>query len=828
MNDKKYFPAVEETNHEGLVRISAAVRLVSIQSVRLRQKYTSNLKTEEKVNPYLLHLPLLHAMAKFPGNITFSLNMLTFPVPAYPLSGKVEMAIVITASGTDHQEVVSDLFGRYASFFSLLSSFLPYAEFEVVKDEAELQKWLHPFRPVSVFSIDRYRDSFSLTVDPKSKKEKNIGFLSANGKNNETPVIKYLFPWSQDGRTDLATIIEALLFCPSSIWFQVRLGPSLISPEEIAILKESLSLCEELINGIQSNLSVLSVQTQGLRSSISERLWQQNRPAFIGGCFLCSDSELDEALVSAVAGQISPAPIMQGQHNIPLKGGSDIQPLAVLDFLNPDCFSPLSILTADEAACVFRIPYAEKQDPPGLPVKSYRTGLAATCLFQENTKEMLFIGNNRHRGHINPIHVTNDDRMRHTFVLGMTGTGKSTYMESMCLRDIYQGRGCCFIDPHGDSVEKILQFYPIERRGDLVLMDFLDRSRVVPFNLLVWQDEEERDRIIDDLYGWLEITYDMRMAGGPMFEQYFRSFFRLLMGEEPRSDFQPMISDFIRLFVDRRFRDYCLKQCHDPQVLRMMHQASEAGGEAKLENMAPYITSKLNRFELDKGLQIMTGQNSMALNVHEVMNKGKVLLVNLGRGRFGETTSGLLASQIVSRFQGAAMKRIDMKAATRRDFFLFCDEFETVASEPFISMLAESRKYRLGLILANQYADQLERRKITSGDSVLKAILGNVGNITCFRLGINDAMTMASVFQPEFNNEDLVNLPTGNCYVNLKTSRCNPSSFSLETKYFQAKDRPDHVQKLRDASNAKYTIPVEQAKRNLEKHNSQIETLCER
>ena len=828
MNGGNYFPATKEISYKGQVWISAAVRLASIQSVRLRKTYSSDLETEKQINPYLLHRPLLHALANSPGNITFSLNMLTFPVPAYPLSGKVEMAILITAFGTDRKAVISDLLSRYASSFSLLSTFLSHAEFEVVKDEIELHKWLFPFQPVSVFSIDRYRDSFALTVDPKSMQEKNIGFLSAIGKNEEIPAIRYLFPWWQDGRCDLATVVEALLFCPSSIWFQVRLRPSLISPEEITLLKESLTTCEELINGIQSKLSVLSVQTQELRSAISERIWQQNRPAFLGGCFICSQSELDEALISAVAGQISPPPIVKEQHNLPLKGGSSFQRIAVQDFLNPDYFSPMGVLTADEAACSFRIPYAEKQDPPGLPVKSFRTGLAVSGLFEENTKSMLFLGNNRHRGHINPVFVSNEDRLRHSCIMGQTGTGKSVYLESMILQDIYQGKGCCFIDPHGDSIEKILQLYPKERIKDLVLIDFLDRGRVVPFNLLTWQDEEERDRIIDALYGWLDITYDMRSTGGPMFEQYFRSFLRLLMGEEPRKDFQPSISDFIRLFVDKQFRNYCLKQCQDPQVLRMIQQASDAGGEASLQNMAPYVTSKLNRFDLDKSLQLMTGQDSMALDFQEVMNRGKVLLVNLGRGRFGETISGLLASQIVSRFQGAAMKRIDMKAEKRRDFFLYIDEFQNVASEPFIAMLAEARKFRLGLILANQYADQLERRKITSGDSVLKAVLGNVGNTTCFRLGINDAMTMASVFQPDFNSEDLINLPIGNCYVNLKTSRCNPSSFSMETEYFQAPNRPGYVRRLRNASNAKYTIPMMQAKENIEKHNSQIEKLCGR
>jgi len=242
--------------------------------------------------------------------------------------------------------------------------------------------------------------------------------------------------------------------------------------------------------------------------------------------------------------------------------------------------------------------------------------------------------------------------------------------------------------------------------------------------------------------------------------------------------------------------------------------------------MAPYVASKLNRFVLDKGLQLMTGQEAMSLDFQDVMNSGKVMLVNLGRGRFGDTISGLLASQIVGRFQNAAMKRIEMKPDERREFFLIIDEFQNCATEPFIAMLAEARKFKMGLVLANQYADQLERRKTESGDSVLKAVLGNVGTTVCFRLGVNDAKTMGDVFYPTFTSEDLVNLPLGNCYINLKTSRSNPTSFSLETTYIESEERSSHVARLRELSNRKYTIPVETARKNLSRHNEYIKDHC--
>jgi hypothetical protein len=832
------FPAIDDHEEAGQVRVSSAICLASIQSVKLRRNIEDDKFKDDRFSPFRLHRQILQALASWPENITLSMNLLTIPEPAFPLGGKVEIAIVITVSGTDRQVVITDLISRCANLYALLATFLDGAEFEIIppedlkeKNSKELKRWLKPLQPKFVYNIDRFLDSFTLAKETlKASRKEYIGFLSSSTSTSipiaGVPKINYLFPWHQERDSDLAMVLEALLFHPAPIWLQVRLRPALVSAVEKAVLEESLTVCEELISGAYSAQSILSVQTKALREAISERMWQQNRQAFHGGCFLCSESALDDALVTAVAHEISSMPNVKDQPYLPLNGGVSITPLAVQNFLNPDYFSQHGIMTVDEAACAFRIPWPEKIDPQGLPIKTHRTGLIDPVLLHRNTSDMLLLGSNRHSGHINPVRVSDEDRMLHTCVMGQTGTGKSVFLESMILQDIAKGKGVCFIDPHGDSVEKILQLYPEKRIDDLVLIDFLDRKRVIPFNLLAYRDVEERDRIIDDLYGWLDLTYDLKITGGPIFEMYFRGYLRLLMSHEPRIDFKPTLIDFLRLFNDSNFRKYCLSKCQDPAVMRIIDQTVEAGGEASLNNITPYITSKLNRFFNNEDLKLMVGQTEMSLDFTEMMNSGKVMLVNLGRGRFGEIAAGLLASQIVSRLQSAAMKRIAMKAEDRRDFFLYVDEFQNVASEPFIAMLSEARKFRLGLILANQYADQLDKRNTSSGNSVLKAVLGNVGNTTCFRLGINDAKTMEGVFQPTFNSKDLINLPIGTCYVNLKTGQSNPVSFSLETKYLKGAVRPGYANKLRQASNAKFTISLEHARSDLESNNSQIDTLC--
>lgn len=831
MGNEFFFPAIIEREDGGQIRATAAIRLASLQSVRLRKSVFA-WEEEKTPSPYSLHRPLLQALADWPENVTISLNLLTLPVPEYPLSGKIETAILVTVMSGNRQEAIADLLGRTANLFSLLTTFLDKAEFEMITpaEQYEIERWMQPFSPASVYAIDRYRDTFVLALDPKEYSGGNhpIGFLSsAQDKKSSrgAPSIPYLFPWFQGVPCDLATVADALLFHPSPLWLQCRLRPARMGKEELAELEKSLTVCEELLGRDQSAQSILSQQAQALRKALSERMWQQNRQVFRGGVFMCSESPLDEALVAAVAEVISPVPETDAQSHLSVKGGVSVNSLPAAAFLDPDYFSPSGIMTVEEASCAFRIPYPGAADPPGFPIKSFRTGLVASSILQETTPDMILLGHNRHRGHINPVRVSDEDRFRHMVVMGQTGTGKSVFLEGLAISDIIRGKGICFIDFHGDSIEKILQHYPEERADDLVLLDFLDREKVVPFNILACRDDEERDKIIDDLYGWISLNYNLSIAGGPVFEQYFRSFTRMLMAQELRSHFQPTIADFSRLFVDSDFRGFCMRKIQDEDVRRSVSQAIAARGEGDIDNMAPYVASKLNRFVLDKGLQLMTGQEAMSLDFQDFLNNGKVVLINLGRGRFGDTISGLLASQIVGRFQNAAMKRIDMKPDERREFFLIIDEFQNCTTEPFIAMLAEARKFKMGLVLANQYADQLERRRTESGDSVLKAVLGNVGATVCFRLGVNDAKTMGDVFYPTFSSEDLVNLPLGNCYINLKTSRSNPTSFSLETTYVERQERSSHVARLREISNRKYTISVEAARCNLLKHNEAMENL---
>jgi type IV secretory pathway TraG/TraD family ATPase VirD4 len=400
----------------------------------------------------------------------------------------------------------------------------------------------------------------------------------------------------------------------------------------------------------------------------------------------------------------------------------------------------------------------------------------------ENEKGAIRLFVNEYQGMTQPVHIDPEDRMRHAFIMGQTGTGKSTLLERMIVQDIWAGRGVAVIDPHGDMIDNILGRLPRDRAEDIIVFDFLDRERPLGFNILQWRDWVERDLIIDELYRTIDRIYNLKETGGPMFEQHFRNFLKLLMGESKRPGFTPSILDFIRCYTDSSFRRWLLSSTTDREVIDFVTCAEEASGEAVLRNMAPYVTSKFGRFVNDTTLKRIVGQEKSSIDFDEVMNKGKILLVKLGKGRFGSEVSALLANMLVARFKYSAMKRGEMPKSERRDFFLYCDEAHNLPRDNFSELLAEARKYRLGLVMATQYCAQLGSVDGGRGDDLLAAIFGNVGSLITFRSGTQDAEHLARGFKPHFNQLDIISLPNYHGYARMSLNNRSIPPFSFRTE----------------------------------------------
>ena len=355
------------------------------------------------------------------------------------------------------------------------------------------------------------------------------------------------------------------------------------------------------------------------------------------------------------------------------------------------------------------------------------------------------------------VHLGDEDRLRHLYVCGATGTGKSTLLYNMAVQDIESGRGVCVVDPHGDLHAALLRSIPEGRVNDVVVIDPTIEEWSVGLNFLECTGTSRRMQIgyiVNEALKIFESLYDMRLVGGPMFEQYMRNALLLLLQADGYDE--ATLVDVNRVFEDREFRHSLLKHCSDPIVVGFWtRQAERAGGEATLTNMAPYVTSKLNQFVTNPLLRPLIGQPRSTIDLREVIDSGRILLVNLARGRLGRLDSHLLGMLVLGRLFLAALSRADVDVTSRRPFNLYVDEFQNVITETTAQALAESRKYGLCLTLANQTLSQLEG----PAGKLLEAVLGNCGSFAFFRLGVPDAERLERYTRPELSALDLQELP---------------------------------------------------------------------
>lgn len=503
-------------------------------------------------------------------------------------------------------------------------------------------------------------------------------------------------------------------------------------------------------------------EADALAREALHRVTALEAPVLAACTFVVSDGPVSPALVATVQGALDDASVQQGQAGAHLlfKGGSVSNPAApedVLDSLEEPGFDVL--FSPREAASFLRTPMPCAEDLPGVAINRARTGRMVGSAGNDCS-----IGFNRHRGRGLPVALDDEVRFKHTYVVGQTGTGKSTLLLNMALHDIRAGRGVAVLDPHGSLIDDILARFPEERKDDAVIVDVTDVERPVGFNLLKIDAADPleyrrmRDIIIDDLLAFLKRHYNMEHAGGPVFETHFRGMLSLLIGLDPPDDsLIPNLAVFRSLYTNEDLLTRLASRVEgkDFVIDDFVKEIRAARGDWSLSNMATYITSKLNLFVFDVALRCITCQNNV-LDIDSIVNEGKVLLFYLGKGRFGEEPAGLLASQIVSRIRYAVMKR--GASANHRPFYLYADEFHMFADKRFGEMLAEARKFGLSLTLAHQYAEQIP-------DDVLKAVLGNVGTMAVARVGAQDAGKLESLFLPYFSKADLSSLPNYKAYV---------------------------------------------------------------
>lgn len=425
------------------------------------------------------------------------------------------------------------------------------------------------------------------------------------------------------------------------------------------------------------------------------------------------------------------------------------------------------ILNSEELASIFHFP-TENISTPGIRWFMAKRSPAPADL----PKEGIILGRNAYRGEETLIRLSEADRRRHLYAIGMTGTGKSTFFESMILQDIREGKGLAVFDPHGELVEELLAKIPKERAEDVIYFDPSDTSRPMGLNLLEWKTKEQKDFLVQEAVQIFYKLFDPNGQGfiGPQFEHWMRNAALTLM-DYPGGG---TLIEIPKLFTDDGFRQERISHVSDPVVKSFWTQQLAKTADFHKSEMYNYFISKFGRFMTNTTMRNIIGQSKSAFDLREAMDSGKILLINLAKGEIGEINSNLLGMIFVARLFTAALSRSDIDEEKRRDFYLYVDEFQNFATDTFASILSEARKFRLDLNITNQYIAQIP-------EQIRDAIIGNVGSLIAFRIGVPDAEFMAKEFEQVADQNDLTSIDSFNCYAKILVNNSPSKPFSMQT-----------------------------------------------
>jgi len=452
-----------------------------------------------------------------------------------------------------------------------------------------------------------------------------------------------------------------------------------------------------------------------------------------------------------------------------------------------------SVLTSEELATIFHFPNKAITTPNIFWLNAKRAPAPAII-----PTSGLYLGKSTYRGLAKPVYMDIDDRRRHIYIIGKTGTGKSEFLKDMVMQDIRGGQGLAVIDPHGDLIDDILPMIPPRRAEDVILFDPSDTTRPMGFNMLEAQTEEQKHYVVSSIIGLMYKLFDPNKTGiiGPRFEHAIRNAMLTVMYEKGST-----FVEVVRVLTDANYVQELLPKVQDPIIRRYWTDQIAQTSDFHKSEVLDYIVSKFGRFVTNKMIRNIIGQSDSAFNFRKVMDEGKILLINLAKGKIGEENSSFLGLILVPKILVAAMSRQDMPKDQRRDFFLYVDEFQNFATPDFAQILSEARKYKLNLIVANQFIGQME-------EEVKNAIFGNVGSLISFRVGVTDANYLQHEFQPVFQEADLINVERYNTYVKTIVGGEPVTPFSMDLTRDLNKEKamanPRVAELIRELSRLKY------------------------
>lgn len=716
----------------------------------------------------------LGALRDSAGDPVFALRWISQPHATISERGQLTFAILVRVTASD-----ADLCHAHAlELWSALRPMLPGAQahmysFEPVMDEAELEHLLRPFEPVTLAEVVRREET------PKV------------GGNRYT-----VYPF-MPGSPHLHTLCWALLRQPGPAMLSVHLVPTSLQPWEEARFDR---IMHESDNGdsLDPNNAPVTYNDPVSRWWQGAPQWgqaQANRhlvdylrsQAYILRVNVATGpqtpSVLPDIIASTLFGPVRPVQnALYGGYEV-VRALTDTEQaiarrnLQTVDVEGwvysaaPAAASRLRHLVSEsEAVLAFRLPIPAQEGLPGVAVMDVKPVAPPPDLPLSGT--MLGESVARVAGVPLLVYQSDDDRRRHTYIVGKTGVGKSTLLKTMALQDMEAGHGVCVIDPHGDLIDELLGYIPLERIEDVILFDPSDVERPIGLNLLEAASDTERYQIVNEFIGLLVRMYDPHEQGivGPRFQHNVRNAMLTAMAIEGNT-----LIEVVRVLTDSDYVTQLLPHVTDPVVKNYWEKQIANTSDFHKSEILDYIVSKFSRFVGDALVRNIIGQSRTTLDFRGIMDQRKILLVNLSKGRIGPENAQFLGLLLVQRLLLTALSRADARPENRPDFYLYVDEFQNFATDLFGTVLSEGRKYGVAATVANQYLTQLDKK-------VFEAVSGNVGSLICFRLGTQDALTLASEVYPVFDHDDLLNLPKYTACVKLLANGISARPFTMRTR----------------------------------------------
>jgi hypothetical protein len=774
---------------------------------------------------------------------TFALRFIARPDSAMVSAGRVDVVLLGKSGAKTAKQSRTAATDLGCELVALLCTHMPDYQWLPVTESEEFASLWNPFDSGKIqIAALRRRESMVSIQSLKSRPSLGRGRTATVLPEADAKSALYCVHPFAPRFTTFPGLMRMLLLQGGPVLFQTALRPTRLEQGEKQALHEQIGRCEHALGSNHAGNPLQPAIHRNRTSSLCRLLLGQamrvEDAPFLHHAMLASRQPLTAGMMES-AGIAITRPLGGDSADTNLEHATDALQTGGYDTARPagdkdrtaaeknlwnldfDSWGPTlappslvrlrHLLDASEAISSFQIPLATEEGLQGIEVRSARFRPMPPELASKPPAGAISPGFNPALGQLQPVRLSEAGRRLHTYVVGQTGTGKSTLLSSMIIEDMRAGRGLAVIDPHGDLYHELLRHVPPSREKDLVLLDPSDPERVPGLNLMECASETERhfvvreareiiEKLVSDQYGNKSPDYM-----GPAFFQHMQMNMLLAMSNPERPG---TLLDFYQIFQRKdHWKRWMPLRWRDPRLVSWVENNLPSidylkrGGDNNA-TWGEYLSAKFEDFVFDPLLRNIFGQQRSTIRMREIMDQGKILLVNLSKGQLAEQNARFLGYVLMARIKAAAMARADVPISKRRLFFLYVDEFQSLATSNFIPMLSESRKYGLSLVLANQFVSQI------SDDRIMNGIFGNVGTHVCFRVGRDDAEKLEPQFGPSFDRADLANLPNWHACVRTTVDGRVTAPFTLRTNPLSPTESdPERVAKMVDAAKAACTRP---------------------